>query len=84
MRITDMEYMTTVMKFKISLNKKYAKIDIKKKYGQEIQINGIKHLQIQHSNIYGHSTFRWNNAGFDSIESICIGQKSLYIPPHIG
>ncbi len=28
--------------------------DIKKKYGQEIEINGIKYLQIQHSNIYAH------------------------------
>lgn len=28
---------------------------IKKKYAQEIEINGIKYLQIQHSNIYSHS-----------------------------
>ncbi len=28
---------------------------MKKKYGQEIEINGIKYLQIQHSNIYAHS-----------------------------
>lgn len=28
---------------------------IKKKYGQEIEINSIKYLQIQHSNIYTHS-----------------------------
>ncbi len=29
--------------------------EIKKKYGQEIEINGFKYLQIQHSNIYAHS-----------------------------
>ena len=30
MKITDVKYRTTVMPFKISLTKKYAKIEIKK------------------------------------------------------